>query len=70
MFSEFDWLKLTAESPAMMTLIAFSIVTFGVAIERTLGVVECRLAIDLCVIGPTLRDAQDVPLCEPRIGRS
>jgi len=36
MFSEFDWLKLTAESPAMMTLIAFSIVTFGVAIERTI----------------------------------
>jgi biopolymer transport protein ExbB len=36
MFSEFDWLKMLAESPAMMTLIAFSVVTFGVAIERTI----------------------------------
>jgi biopolymer transport protein ExbB len=36
MFSEFDWLKMTAESPAMMCLIAFSVVTFGVAIERAI----------------------------------
>ncbi|HEX5131684.1 MAG TPA: MotA/TolQ/ExbB proton channel family protein [Candidatus Krumholzibacteria bacterium] len=34
MFSEFNWLKLTAESPSMIILIMFSIVTFGVAIER------------------------------------
>lgn len=34
MFSEFNWWKLTAESPSMITLIVFSIVTFGVAIER------------------------------------
>jgi biopolymer transport protein ExbB len=35
MFSEFNWLKLTAESPSLITLILFSIVTFGVAIERS-----------------------------------
>jgi biopolymer transport protein ExbB len=34
MFNEFNWLKLTVESPAMIILIIFSIVTFGVAIER------------------------------------
>ena len=36
MFSEFNWLKLTAESPSMIILIMFSIVTFGVAIERAI----------------------------------
>jgi biopolymer transport protein ExbB len=36
MFSEFNWWKLTAESPSMIALIFFSIITFGVAIERAL----------------------------------
>jgi biopolymer transport protein ExbB len=36
MFSEFNWLKLTAESPSMIILIMFSIVTFGVAVERAI----------------------------------
>jgi biopolymer transport protein ExbB len=34
MFSEFNWFKLTAESPSMIILIIFSVITFGVAIER------------------------------------
>lgn len=36
MFSEFDWMKLMAGSPAMMALIAFSIITMGVGIERAI----------------------------------
>ncbi len=36
MFSEFNWLKLTAESPSMIILIIFSVITFGVAIERAI----------------------------------
>jgi biopolymer transport protein ExbB len=36
MFQEFDWLKLTAESPAMIILIVFSVITLGVALERML----------------------------------
>ena len=36
MFSEIDWLKLTAESPSMIILILFSIVTLGVAVERAI----------------------------------
>jgi biopolymer transport protein ExbB len=34
MFSEFSWLEATMKSPIFMSLIAFSIVTFGVVIER------------------------------------
>jgi len=34
MFSEFSWLEATMKSPTFLALIAFSIVTFGVAIER------------------------------------
>jgi biopolymer transport protein ExbB len=34
MFSEFSWLEATMKSPIFVSLIAFSIVTFGVAIER------------------------------------
>jgi biopolymer transport protein ExbB len=34
MFTEFDWLKIASESPVMLVLIACSIVTVGVAIER------------------------------------
>jgi biopolymer transport protein ExbB len=34
MYSNFDWIKLTSESPVLMALIAFSVVTLGVCIER------------------------------------
>jgi biopolymer transport protein ExbB len=34
MYSNFDWIKLTSESPVLMALIAFSVVTLGVTIER------------------------------------
>jgi biopolymer transport protein ExbB len=34
MFTEFNWIKIASESPAMMALIGCSIVTFGVAVER------------------------------------
>ena len=34
MYSNFDWIKLTAESPVLMALIALSVVTLGVCIER------------------------------------
>lgn len=34
MFTDFDWIKIARESPAMLVLIVCSIVTFGVAIER------------------------------------
>ena len=34
MVSNFDWIKLTSESPVLMVLIAFSVVTCGVCIER------------------------------------
>jgi len=34
MYSNFDWIKLTSESPVLISLIAFSIVTVGVCIER------------------------------------
>ncbi len=34
MVSNFDWLKLTSQSPVLMALIAFSVVTVGVCIER------------------------------------
>jgi len=36
MFSEFNWMQLIAESPALITLILFSVVTLGVVIERAL----------------------------------
>jgi biopolymer transport protein ExbB len=32
--SNFDWIKLTSESPVLIALIAFSVVTFGVCMER------------------------------------
>ena len=34
MFTEFDWIKIARESPAMLVLIVCSVVTVGVAIER------------------------------------
>jgi biopolymer transport protein ExbB len=34
MYSNFDWIKLTSESPVLIALIACSIVTLGVTIER------------------------------------
>jgi biopolymer transport protein ExbB/TolQ len=34
MFTEFDWIKIASESPAMMALIGCSVVTVGVAVER------------------------------------
>jgi biopolymer transport protein ExbB len=34
MYSNFDWIKLTQESPVLMALIALSVVTVGVTIER------------------------------------
>jgi biopolymer transport protein ExbB len=34
MVSNFDWIKLTSESPVLIALIAFSVVTMGVTIER------------------------------------
>jgi biopolymer transport protein ExbB len=34
MVSNFDWIKLTSESPVLVALIAFSVVTMGVTIER------------------------------------
>jgi biopolymer transport protein ExbB/TolQ len=34
MYSNFDWIKLTSESPVLMALIAFSVVTFGFIMER------------------------------------
>jgi len=34
MVSNFDWIKLTSQSPVLIALIAFSVVTLGVTIER------------------------------------
>ena len=34
MYNNFDWIKLTSESPVLIALIAFSVVTLGVTIER------------------------------------
>lgn len=34
MYSNFDWIKLTQESPVLMALLALSVVTFGVCLER------------------------------------
>jgi len=34
MVSNFDWIKLTSESPVLIALIAFSVVTLGVTLER------------------------------------
>jgi biopolymer transport protein ExbB len=34
MVSNFDWIKLTSQSPVLVALIAFSVVTLGVCIER------------------------------------
>ncbi len=34
MYSNFDWIKLTSQSPVLIALIAFSVVTCGVVIER------------------------------------
>jgi biopolymer transport protein ExbB len=34
MYSNFDWIKLTSESPVLIALIALSVVTCGVIIER------------------------------------
>ena len=34
MYGNYDWIKLTSESPVLMVLILFSVVTFGFVIER------------------------------------
>lgn len=34
MLSNFDWIKLTSQSPVLIALIAFSVVTLGVTLER------------------------------------
>jgi biopolymer transport protein ExbB len=34
MLSNFDWIKMTSQSPVLIALLAFSVVTLGVALER------------------------------------